>query len=76
MSEIPLSVKDAASKLRSGEMASVELTTAVFARADAVDAQIGAYLARFDEPALAGAERADKDVPRHSRWCERHPGRK
>jgi aspartyl-tRNA(Asn)/glutamyl-tRNA(Gln) amidotransferase subunit A len=62
MAEIPLSVKDAASKLRSGEMTSVELTTAVFARADAVDAQIGAYLARFDEPALAAAERADKEL--------------
>ena len=57
-----MSVKDAAASLRSGEMTSVELTTAVLARADEVDAQIGAYLARFDEPALAAAERADTEL--------------
>src|SRR5882672_6430280 len=59
---IPLSVKEAAASLRSGEMTSVELTTAVLARADEVDSQIGAYLVRFDDEALATAKQADAEL--------------
>ena len=62
MIEIPLTVTDAAAKLRSGELTSVELTEAVLARADQLDAQLGAYIARFDDAALAAAEAADRDL--------------
>jgi aspartyl-tRNA(Asn)/glutamyl-tRNA(Gln) amidotransferase subunit A len=62
MTEIPLSVKDAAARLRTGELTSVELTTAIIVRADELDPQIGAYLARFDETALETAEEADMEL--------------
>ena len=62
MSEIPLSITEAAAKLRDGSLTSVELTSAVLARADAYDGEVGSYLARFDEQALATAARADADL--------------
>src|SRR5262249_47301930 len=62
MIEIPASVQDAAAKFRSGELTSVALTEAVYARADELDSQLGTYLARFDEHALAAAARADKEL--------------
>jgi aspartyl-tRNA(Asn)/glutamyl-tRNA(Gln) amidotransferase subunit A len=60
--QIPLSVQDAAARLRSGEITSVGLTEAVFARADDLDAEIGTYLVRFDDTALAAAARADQEL--------------
>jgi aspartyl-tRNA(Asn)/glutamyl-tRNA(Gln) amidotransferase subunit A len=62
MIEIPLTVQDAAAKLRSGALTSVALTEAVYARADEVDAQTGTYLVRFDEQALATAAQADREL--------------
>jgi aspartyl-tRNA(Asn)/glutamyl-tRNA(Gln) amidotransferase subunit A len=62
MTSIPLTVEDAAAKLRSGELTSVALTEAVYARADELDAQTGTYLARFDEQALATAAQADAEL--------------
>jgi aspartyl-tRNA(Asn)/glutamyl-tRNA(Gln) amidotransferase subunit A len=62
MSEIPLSITEAAAKLRDGSLTSVELTSAVLARADAYDGEVGSYLARFDEQALATAATADSDL--------------
>jgi aspartyl-tRNA(Asn)/glutamyl-tRNA(Gln) amidotransferase subunit A len=62
MSEIPLSITEAAAKLRDGSLTSVELTSAVLARADAYDGEVGSYLARFDEQALAAAATADSDL--------------
>ena len=56
MTEIPLTVTDAAEALRAGSVTSVELTTEMLARADALDAKTGTYLTRFDEYALATAE--------------------
>ncbi len=47
--ELPLTVTEAAAALRAGETTSVELTTTMFERADALDSQLGVYLARFDE---------------------------
>jgi aspartyl-tRNA(Asn)/glutamyl-tRNA(Gln) amidotransferase subunit A len=59
VTEIPLTVIEAASQLRSGELTSVELTRAVLARADAVDPLLGTYVTRLDDSALLSAERAD-----------------
>jgi aspartyl-tRNA(Asn)/glutamyl-tRNA(Gln) amidotransferase subunit A len=62
MTEIPLSVQEAAARMRSGSLSSVELTTAVLERADQVDARIGTYLVRFDDTALAAAANADDEL--------------
>jgi aspartyl-tRNA(Asn)/glutamyl-tRNA(Gln) amidotransferase subunit A len=59
---LPLTVRDAADALRGGELTSVELTEACLARADALDAELGSYLLRFDEQALAAAARADAEL--------------
>jgi aspartyl-tRNA(Asn)/glutamyl-tRNA(Gln) amidotransferase subunit A len=53
---------DAGRALRDGEVSSVDLVRAAMERADALDDQLGVYLCRFDEQALAGAERADADL--------------
>ena len=56
---IPLTVQDAAAALRARQLTSVELTTACLARADALDPDLGCYLARFDAAALRAAAAAD-----------------
>jgi aspartyl-tRNA(Asn)/glutamyl-tRNA(Gln) amidotransferase subunit A len=60
MTILPLTVTDAAAALRAGEVSSVDLTTEMLARADRLDPQLGTYVTRLDESALAAAERADK----------------
>jgi aspartyl-tRNA(Asn)/glutamyl-tRNA(Gln) amidotransferase subunit A len=60
--EIPLTVEAAAIALRTGELTSVELTTACLARADALDPELGTYLARFDDTALEAAAIADEEL--------------
>jgi aspartyl-tRNA(Asn)/glutamyl-tRNA(Gln) amidotransferase subunit A len=55
-------VQDAASLIRSRELTSAELTTAVLARADELDPRLGTYLARFDDQALAAAATADREL--------------
>lgn len=62
MSQIPLTIRDAAAALRSGEFTSVELTTACLARADALDSTLGTYVTRFDSAALAAASNADREL--------------
>lgn len=59
MTEVPLTIHDAARALRTGELTSVELTKAVLARADRLDPVLGVYITRMDESALVEAERAD-----------------
>jgi aspartyl-tRNA(Asn)/glutamyl-tRNA(Gln) amidotransferase subunit A len=59
--DLPLTVTDAASLLRAGKTTSVELTSALIARADRMDPQTGTYVTRLDDYALATAEQADKD---------------
>lgn len=56
---MPDSLHDAAAALRSGDVTSVELTEAAIARADALDANLGVYLVRFDDQALKDAAHAD-----------------
>lgn len=62
MSRIPLSVMEAAKELRDGTLTSVDLTEAVIALANEHDAELGVYLARFDEQALETASHADAEL--------------
>lgn len=55
----PLTISDAAAALRSGETTSVELTQRSLATAAALDAQWGAFLARYDDRAVEAARSAD-----------------
>jgi aspartyl-tRNA(Asn)/glutamyl-tRNA(Gln) amidotransferase subunit A len=59
--DVPSTIAAAGAALRSGTVSSVELTQALFARADAHDATLGTYVARFDDTALAAAAQADAD---------------
>ena len=58
----PLTVTDAADRLRRGETTSVELTRQCLTAADRLDGVLGTYLARFDDEALAAAARADAEL--------------
>lgn len=57
-----LTINAAAEALRAGEVTSVALTQAAFEVADAHDEQLGVYLTRFDETALAAAAKADAEL--------------
>ena len=59
---VPGSIAEAARLLRSRELSSAELTAAVLARADELDPLLGTYLSRFDAPAMAAAEQADREL--------------
>jgi aspartyl-tRNA(Asn)/glutamyl-tRNA(Gln) amidotransferase subunit A len=60
----PPTIQAAAQQLRSGATTSVALVQRCFERADHLDAQLGTYLARFDEPALRAAQVADEELAR------------
>ncbi|MFC4946983.1 amidase [Pseudonocardia sp. GCM10023141] len=63
LSEIrPLTLTDAAAALRAGTITSRALTEASIDAADRLDEQVGTYLHRFDEQALAAADRADTEL--------------
>jgi aspartyl-tRNA(Asn)/glutamyl-tRNA(Gln) amidotransferase subunit A len=55
-----LTIHEALAGLRAGQFSSVELTTALLARIDAVDPQVKAYLTVTHEQALAQAQAADE----------------
>jgi len=57
-----LSLQEAAIRLRSGEISSVELTTAMLARIDTVDGDVHAFLAITPETALEQAQAADAQL--------------
>jgi aspartyl-tRNA(Asn)/glutamyl-tRNA(Gln) amidotransferase subunit A len=59
--DLPLTVTEAATALRAGETTSVAITSAMIARADALDPMTGTYVTRFDDYAMAQAEQADED---------------
>jgi aspartyl-tRNA(Asn)/glutamyl-tRNA(Gln) amidotransferase subunit A len=59
VTEVPLTIKDAAGALRAGDITSVELTQTMLDRADKLDPILGCFITRMDEPALAAAARAD-----------------
>ncbi len=62
MSDLPLTITEAAVALRNGQLSSVELTQAVFERADRLDPKLGVYLQRMDASALDEARQADADL--------------
>ncbi|HVW40477.1 MAG TPA: amidase [Amycolatopsis sp.] len=64
MTELPITLTDAAAALRAGTVTSVELTQAAIDVADRVDPTIGTYLARFDSYALERAAAADAELAR------------
>ncbi|MBV9580033.1 MAG: amidase [Chloroflexi bacterium] len=57
-----MTITEAADALRRGQLTSVELTRAVFERADRLDPALGVYLRRMDDSALDEARRADADL--------------
>jgi aspartyl-tRNA(Asn)/glutamyl-tRNA(Gln) amidotransferase subunit A len=62
VTEIPLTLEEAAAALRSGRLSSVELTQRCLERADALDGKLGTYLTRFDDAALSTAAQADAEL--------------
>jgi aspartyl-tRNA(Asn)/glutamyl-tRNA(Gln) amidotransferase subunit A len=56
---LPPTIADALAALERGDVTAVDLARAAIARADATDAEVGVYIARTDEAALAAAERVD-----------------
>jgi aspartyl-tRNA(Asn)/glutamyl-tRNA(Gln) amidotransferase subunit A len=60
MSLAALTLADAGEKLRQGEFSSVEITEAVFARIEALDERIHAYITLARETAMAQAGEADR----------------
>lgn len=64
MTPLPLTLTDAAARLRDGSLTSLDLVESCIARADAVDSVLGVYLHRRFEAALAEAHRADADFAR------------
>jgi aspartyl-tRNA(Asn)/glutamyl-tRNA(Gln) amidotransferase subunit A len=62
MTDLPLTIEEAAAALRSGSLSSVELTTAVLEKADRYDGWVHSFLTRFDETALQRAKQADAEL--------------
>ncbi len=62
MTEVPLSIAEAAAALRSGRLSAVELTNATLRQADRHDAGTGVFLSRFDETAHATTAEADREL--------------
>ncbi|GAA4560163.1 amidase [Pseudonocardia xishanensis] len=59
---MPSTLTDAAAALRAGTTTSRALTEAAIDTADRLDERIGTYLVRFDDLALAAADRADAEL--------------
>lgn len=64
MTEIPLTIKGAASAMRDGQITSVDLTAALLERIEHLNPRLGAFIAVTAEPALAAARQADADLNR------------
>jgi aspartyl-tRNA(Asn)/glutamyl-tRNA(Gln) amidotransferase subunit A len=62
VTDLPITIQDAARALRARAVSSVELAQATIDRADALDEKLGTYLLRFDETALAAAAAADAEL--------------
>ena len=58
----PWTIETAGAALRAGEVTSVQLVTQAQAAADELDEQMGTWLARFNETALARAAEADAEL--------------
>jgi aspartyl-tRNA(Asn)/glutamyl-tRNA(Gln) amidotransferase subunit A len=62
MTDIPLTIRDAARALRNGEITSVALTRALLDRIDRLNPRLGAFIAVTPDTALAAAQQADADL--------------
>ncbi|MCW2539083.1 MAG: Amidase [Frankiales bacterium] len=60
--QLPLTITEAGTALRSGAITAVALTQAVQARADVLDPILGCYITRTNESALAAAATADAEL--------------
>ena len=60
--DLPLTISDTISALRDGELTATALVEALIAKADRLDPELGCYLARTDEAALAAAAAADAEL--------------
>ena len=57
-----LTIQSAAISLRAGELTSVELVGELLAASDTLDPELGTYIVRLDETALAAARTADEEL--------------
>jgi aspartyl-tRNA(Asn)/glutamyl-tRNA(Gln) amidotransferase subunit A len=62
MTDIPLTIKDAAAALRSREISSADLTRAMLERIDKLNPSLGAFIAVSADGALTAARQADVDL--------------
>ncbi|MDH4148270.1 MAG: amidase [Acidimicrobiia bacterium] len=62
MTTTPWTIESAGAALRAGTVSSVELVRSMLDATGPIDDQLGVYLARFDDTALAAAERADTEL--------------
>jgi aspartyl-tRNA(Asn)/glutamyl-tRNA(Gln) amidotransferase subunit A len=62
LNDLPRTLTEAAAALRTGAVTSVALTAAAIASAERLDGVLGAYLARFDDYAMAAAATADEEL--------------
>jgi aspartyl-tRNA(Asn)/glutamyl-tRNA(Gln) amidotransferase subunit A len=62
MRDTPITLSDAAVRIREGQTTSVALTERSLRMADALDEELGVYLTRFDDYALDQAAAADRDL--------------
>ena len=58
----PWTIRSLGAALRDGSVTSEAVVTAMFKAADTLDGELGVYLARFDDTALAAARRADAEL--------------
>ena len=59
MTEVPLTIKEAAAALRAKHVSSVELTTTMLRRSKALNPELGAFIVITEDSALAAAAAAD-----------------
>ena len=61
-----MSISDAASLIRAGELSPVELTEVYLERIDALNDRLAAYITVMRDSALAQARQAEQDTARYS----------
>src|ERR1700716_3550411 len=62
MTDLPLTIKAAASALRAGQITSAELTAGLLDRIEHLNPRLGAFIAVTGDTALAAAQQADADL--------------
>ncbi|HEX8966914.1 MAG TPA: amidase [Chloroflexota bacterium] len=64
MTDLPLTIKTAAARLRDGELTSANLTAAMLDRIEQLNPRLGAFIALSAEGAMTAARQADADLER------------